>query len=147
MKLNLGSGNRPIAGYVNIDIQERVNPDVVCDVLHGLPYEDNSVDEVRSFDFLEHMPLGSQIDIITEIWRVLKGGGLFEHFTPSTDGRGAFCDPTHMSFWNILSWRYYTDDAHRSLYGIRAKFEVDTLHDVATEPGVVHTYGKMRAVK
>jgi hypothetical protein len=28
---------------------------------------------------------------------------------PSSEGKGAFCDPTHVSFWNDLSFRYYTD--------------------------------------
>ncbi len=147
VKLNLGSGNRPQKGYVNIDIQERVNPDLVCDVLAGLPYEDNSVDEVRAFDFLEHLPLGSQINTITEIWRVLNNGGLLEHFTPSTDGRGAFCDPTHLSFWNRNSWRYYTEDSHMALYGIKAKFEIIELRDILTGDNIIHTYGRLNAIK
>ena len=28
---------------------------------------------------------------------------------PSTDGRGAFQDPTHVSYWNENSFLYYTD--------------------------------------
>ena len=147
MKINLGCGHRKIEGYVNIDAQERVNPDLVCDVLGGLPYEDNSIDEVRAFDFLEHIPLGKTIGVIEEIWRVLKPEGVLEHLTPSTDGRGAFCDPTHVSFWNLLSWQYYTDDAHRDLYGIRPKFRISELRDVLTGEQVVHTYGRLHAVK
>lgn len=147
MKINLGSGPRKLDGYVNIDIQGQCNPDLCHDVLDGLPFSDNSVDEVCAFDFLEHMPVGRQIDVVTDIWRVLKPGGRFEHFTPSTDGRGAFCDPTHKSFWNIMSWRYYTDDAHRALYGIKAKFKIETLRDLITEDHVIHTHGVMRAVK
>lgn len=147
MKLNLGCGKRKLEGYLNIDIQESVDPDLCHDILNGLPLEDNSVEEVRAFDFLEHMPLGRQVDVINDIWRVLKNDGLFEHLTPSTDGRGAFCDPTHLSFWNILSWRYYTDDAHRELYNIKAKFIIEVLGDTITEDSIIHTYGKMRAVK
>jgi len=147
MKINLGSGNRPLTGWLNIDCQERVNPDLCHDILEGLPFEDSSVDEVRAFDFLEHMPIGKQIFVVTEIWRVLKKGGRFEHFTPSTDGRGAFCDPTHQSFWNILSWLYYTDDQHRALYGIEAKFKVEMLRDVLTGDHIIHTHGIMYAEK
>ena len=147
MKINLGSGKNKLDGYVNIDIQARVNPDLCHDILEGLPIGDGMVEEVRAFDFLEHMPLGSQIDVVTEIWRVLEDGGKFEHFTPSTDGRGAFCDPTHKSFWNILSWNYYTVDIYRELYGIEAKFEVETLRDVLTGDNIIHTHGVMRAIK
>jgi len=147
-KLNLGSGFRPMDGYINIDLQERCNPDMVCDVTQGLPFCDEDVAEVRAFDFLEHIPLGKSVAVIEEIWRVLVPGGLFEHMTPSTDGRGAFQDPTHLSFWNINSWLYFVDDAHRNLYGIKAKFEGE-MHDVVTNEGlrIVHTVGRLRAVK
>jgi len=100
VKINLGCGKNKQDGYVNIDIQERVKPDVVCDVLKGLPYEDSSVDEVRAFDFLEHIETIKNISVIEEIWRVLRPGGKFESFTPDAEcGQGAFQDPTHVSFW------------------------------------------------
>ena len=34
--------------------------------------------------------------------------GWFLALTPSADGRGAFQDPTHVSFWNSNSFWYYT---------------------------------------
>ena len=61
IKLNLGSGKRKLEGYVNIDNRPEVDPDVVCDVIEGLPYHDNSINEVRAFDFLEHIPIGKTI--------------------------------------------------------------------------------------
>ena len=102
IKLNLGSGYRPSEGFVNIDVNPDCEPDIVCDITYGLPYKDNEVDAIKAVDFLEHIPIGKTIFVIEEIWRVLKPGGIFEHVTPSTDGRGAFQDPTHLSFWNIL---------------------------------------------
>jgi O-antigen biosynthesis protein len=49
-------------------------------------------------------------------WRVLRLGappllaglGWLLSQTPCTNGRGAFQDPTHVSFWNSISFRYYT---------------------------------------
>jgi len=147
MKLNLGSGFRPIDGYVNIDNRPELHPDLVLDVTEGFPYEDNSVDEVRAHDFLEHIPIGKTIGVINEIWRVLKPGGVFEHLTPSSDGRGAFQDPTHVSWWNINSWFYYTDDEYRNLYGIKAKFNIGELRDINSGSRIIHTFGRMYAVK
>jgi hypothetical protein len=43
-----------------------------------------------------------------ETHRCLTPGGWILSFTPSTDGRGAFQDPTHVSFWNSNSFWYYT---------------------------------------
>lgn len=147
MKLNLGSGFRPQPGYVNIDISERCKPDLLHDITTGLPFPDDSVDEILAFDFLEHIPIGKTIGVIEEIWRVLKPGGTLEHFTPSTDGRGAFQDPTHLSFWNQNSWLYYTHDVYRNLYDIKAKFSIEFMQDYRSSDNVVHTRGLLHAVK
>jgi SAM-dependent methyltransferase len=150
VKLNLGSGHSKGDGYINIDIDKTVNPDLVLDVSKGLPYDDNSVDKVRAFDFLEHIPIGKTIFVVDEIWRVLKPGGIFEHLTPSTDGRGAFQDPTHVSFWNINSWLYFCDTSytgvHNHTYGIKSAFLVESLQDIISDNKgrVVHTHGILR---
>jgi GT2 family glycosyltransferase len=140
--LNLGCGYNHLPGFINIDSRAVVNPDLVCDVIGGLPYPDNSVDMVRADDFLEHIPIGKVIPVIEEIWRVLKPGGIFESSTPSTDGRGAFQDPTHVSFWNCNSWLYYSDPAYRNLYGIKADFEIECIEDTEPDPQwmIIHTH-------
>ena len=43
-----------------------------------------------------------------EIYRVLADGAWAFIQVPSTDGRGAWQDPTHISFWNENSFWYYT---------------------------------------
>ena len=127
-------------GYENIDSRPEVLPDVVLDVCDGLPYSDNSVDEVRAFDFLEHIPIGKTVEVIEGIWRILKPGGIFESLTPSTDGRGAFQDPTHVSFWNENSWLYYSHPAYRRLYGTKANFKIEHCQNVTSDGRIVHTH-------
>ena len=150
IKLNLGCGNDHKFGYMNIDCREECKPDRVFNIeAGGLGFlEDNSVDEIRAFDFLEHITLGRTVFVIEEIYRVLKPDGYFEHFTPSTDGRGAFQDPTHKSFWNINSWLYYTS-RQWNLYGIKALFGIIKLEDRMTSEAlkIIHTYGLMYAKK
>ena len=148
MKLNLGCGEKKIDGYENIDKDLNVEPDFCFDIEDGLPYDDNSIDEIRAYDFLEHVHPGKVVFVMNEIWRVLKPGGRFEHFTPSTDGRGAWQDPTHVSFWNYNSWFYYTNKDFRK-YGIKALFKTISLQDVITDSifNVIHTRGIMEAIK
>jgi len=69
--------------------------------------------------------------------------------TPSTDGRGAFQDPTHLSFWNLNSWFYFCPSmvSGRRFYGIKAAFQPHKLEDHKGNHGVVHTYGLMTAIK
>lgn len=147
-KLNLGCGLRKMTDYVNIDSRKETNPDMLIDVSEGLPFADDSIEEVRAYDFLAHVAPDKTIFVVEEIFRVLKAGGKFEHFTPTTDARGAFQDPTHRSFWNLNSWLYYMDDAYRALYGIKAKFKGEN-RDVATDKmrRIWHTHGVLYAVK
>jgi len=150
MKLNLGSGFRPQPDHINLDIRPEVNPDIVCNIEEGLPFKDNCLDVVMAFDVLEHIHLGKTVEAIEEIYRVLKPEGRLSVFVPSTEGRGAFQDPTHVSFWNQNSWLYYMDDAHRNLYGIKAKFTghlQDVVNNSYEQNKVVHTKGELYAVK
>jgi predicted SAM-dependent methyltransferase len=140
--INLGCGYRKLDKFINIDSRPETNPDMVLDVIEGLPFEDETVDLVAAVDFLEHIPIGKVVPVIEDIYRVLKMGGSFISVTPSTDGRGAFQDPTHVSFWNKNSWLYYMDDMYRSLYGIKAKF-VGTVEDVNTDDHVIHTHARL----
>ncbi|MHB8871221.1 MAG: class I SAM-dependent methyltransferase [Candidatus Doudnabacteria bacterium] len=146
MKINLGCGYRKIEGFINIDNREECDPDILFDISKGLTFEDNSVDHVRSFDIIEHIPIGKVMSLIEEIYRVLKPNGIWESMTPSTDGRGAFQDPTHQSFHNINSHLYWTDDAYRDLYGTKAKF-VGDIKDITSPGNVIHTYSVLKAVK
>lgn len=78
----------------------------VPDLENGIPLPDNSVGVIRANDVLQHVK--DTLKVMSEIHRVLAPGGMLLSATPSTDGRGAFQDPTHVSFWNENSFWYYT---------------------------------------
>jgi GT2 family glycosyltransferase len=139
--LNLGCGLDHIPGYVNIDNRCQVNPDLFCDITSGLPYPDSSVDYVRAYDFLEHIPPGETVGVIEEIWRVLKPGGMFESFTPDAEhGQGAFQDPHHVSFWVEGTWLYFSEPCARALYGTKAHFQIKSIERVETGNRVYHLH-------
>jgi hypothetical protein len=61
---------------------------------------------------------------MSEIHRVLADGGWVFIEVPSTDGRGAFQDPTHVTYWNENSFLYYTRSAQaRFIYNDSIKFQ------------------------
>lgn len=104
LKIDLCGGHNPPKGYKSIDIQ---NSDIIHDLNKApWPLPDNSVGLIRASDALEH--LKDPITSMKEIYRILAPGGMLLSHTPSTDGRGAFQDPTHVSFWNENSFWYYT---------------------------------------
>jgi SAM-dependent methyltransferase len=146
--LNLGCGLAKLEGYVNIDNREEVNPDVAWDLLAGIPYADNSVDMVRAYDFLEHIPPPSTVWLVEEIYRVLKPGGIFESSTPDAEhGQAAFQDPHHVSFWVENTWRYFSEDSERKLYGTKANFQIDSISRVESGNRVFHIHVIAKARK
>ena len=90
------------------------------------PIADKSVGVIRAFDAIEH--LRSPIHTMNEAYRVLAPGGFLLIQVPSTDGRGAFQDPTHVSFWNENSFWYYTRASHaRYIPESKARFQIAKL--------------------
>lgn len=125
MKLNLGCCDAAIPGFVNVDIVAGPGVDQVADLSAPWPWADNSVEYVRAWDIIEHLP--DKIMTMNEIYRVLAPGGRAEIAVPTTDGTGAFQDPTHVSFWNRRSFLYYEAgnpyrERFANSYGIRARF-------------------------
>lgn len=103
LKIDIGGGLFPKDGYKTFD-QE--GADVTCDLNDGIPLPDNSVGVINASHVIEH--LKDPIKTMSEIHRVLAHGGWAFIEVPSTDGRGAWQDPTHVSFWNENSFWYYT---------------------------------------
>ena len=104
LKVDLGGGLYPRPGYMTIDMQDA---DITCDLNDGIPLDDNSVGVINASHVIEH--LRDPIKTMREIHRVLAHGGWAFIEVPSTDGRGAWQDPTHVSFWNEHSFWYYTN--------------------------------------
>jgi glycosyltransferase involved in cell wall biosynthesis/GT2 family glycosyltransferase/SAM-dependent methyltransferase len=127
LRLNLGCGDASIAGFVNVDRFGSKNVDQIADLSQPWPWADDAVDEIRAWDVIEHLP--DKILTMNEMWRVLRPGGRAEIMVPTTDGPGAFQDPTHVSFWHRRSFLYYEAccpyrERFAESYGIRAAFRV-----------------------
>ena len=103
-KLDLGGGIDGSKLYETVDLK---GGDTKCDLNGKWCFDDNSVGVIRAYDVFEH--LKDPVHTMKELYRVLAPGGYALIQVPSTDGRGAFQDPTHVSFWNENSFLYYTD--------------------------------------
>ncbi|BCJ57536.1 glycosyltransferase [Micromonospora endophytica] len=110
LALDLGAAHNKPEGFLGLDRYAGPGVDLVCDVTKGIDLPDNSVGVVRAADFLEHIP--DKIAIFNELYRILAPNGMLLTLTPSTDGRGAFQDPTHVAFYNENSFWYFTDSAY-----------------------------------
>ena len=89
VKLNIGCGGRPLAGYINIDsdnleemkkrypTQNFPEGTKIFDYdIFNLPYEDGSVAEIRADSLIEHLSFKEESRFFLEIKRVLKKGAI-----------------------------------------------------------------------
>lgn len=81
IKLNLGCGDDYLEGFVNVDAYAEHKVDARYDVIQ-LPYEDNSIDEIRVFHVIEHFHYHDGQKALNEWFRVLKPGGRLHLETP-----------------------------------------------------------------
>ena len=76
IKLNLGSGNKLIDDYINIDISDG-------NLVYPLSdFKDESVDEIRASHILEHFSFRDTVKILIEWNRVLKLDGVIKISVP-----------------------------------------------------------------
>jgi O-antigen biosynthesis protein len=131
--LDLGGAHNSPNGYKVVDLapcppERKPNPGwYQGDALKILSHlKESSVGVIRAVDFLEHVE--DKIALFNEMYRVLAHGGMLISITPSTDGRGAFQDPTHVSYYNENSFWYYTDrDFAQYVPEITCRFQVSRL--------------------
>jgi glycosyltransferase involved in cell wall biosynthesis len=126
LALDFGAAHARPEGFIGVDCRAGPGVDLVHEFPAPLDMPDSSVGLIRAADFLEHV--ADKVAMMDEIYRILAPGGLLLSLTPSTDGRGAFQDPTHVSFWNENSFWYWTQAALRNYVpDIKGAFQVSRL--------------------
>lgn len=94
--LNLGCGNKKIAGATNLDLPHwDANK-------QPIPADDGYVDCIYAFHFLEH--LDDPIAMLAEIQRVLKPGGVANIVVPYYTSQMSAQDLSHKSVWCEETW-------------------------------------------
>ena len=139
--LDLGCGDSPrnpfeVEEVWGIDIREIDKPNVKkADlVLDAIPFIDDYFDYVTAYDFLEHIPRliyygikhNPFIEVMNEIYRVLKVGGVFLSVTPHYPYPEVFRDPTHVNIITDETFPLYFDDVNMWArnYGFTGKFKI-----------------------
>ncbi len=154
LQVDLGCGFRK-NGNLGIDVTaEGTQADLICRLgFEPIPLDDDVADTIFCRDFLEHLPKAYYsereqklrypvIDLMNEIWRVLKPGGTFTSFTPCYPAVEVHQDPTHLSVWTLESMAYFCGKFPvAKLYGVKTNFILEEnrldrfyLHAVLRKP-------------
>jgi len=119
LKLNLGCGTDKREGYINVDVREEVQPDLVIDLeREGLKrWVDNSVDEILMKDFLEHLSWRRVRWFLRECHRVLKPDGRV--FIQAPDLQAIIAkvpsDWERLSYW-IMGGQNHHANVHKTVF-------------------------------
>ena len=140
--LDVGSGPTPKDPFkakhlYGADLRSSDNNSYIkkCDfVLERLPYPDSTFDTLSAFDVVEHIPRyllieGNTtypfIELMNEIWRVLKIDGVFFMISPCFPMKQAFQDPTHVNIFTEDTIRlYFCEKAWARIYGYYGSFSL-----------------------
>lgn len=104
--LDLGCGKTKRKGTIGVDISDRHDADIIHNLnIFPYPFEKNSIDKIYIDNCLEH--LDSPLNVMEEMYRILKLNGELKVIVPYFRSRWAFIDPTHKTFYTVNSFAYY----------------------------------------
>ncbi len=145
--LDLGCGRKPRNPYkadmlYGLDLfdneESTLNQNFVyrkCNVAEEpLPFEDSFFESVSAFDFIEHIPRviyingknqNAFINLMNEIYRVLKNNGKFYAITPCYPSIATYTDPTHVNYITDRTHLYFTaPTSYAKMYNFKGEFEI-----------------------
>jgi SAM-dependent methyltransferase len=117
---SLGTGNSAILDigcgplkrkpdWIGIDLLDSEGVDLVGDIyeiVKAIPA--NSIDEIHSFHFFEHIP--DVPSLLIELQRILKPDGFIEIVVPHFSNPYFYSDYTHATFFGLYSLSYMASD-------------------------------------
>lgn len=117
IKLDLGCGNNRQPNFVTMDIRKLPNVDIVHDVTKfPYPIPANSCLMVLMSHLWEHIEPKYRVDVMNELWRIMKPDGQLLLSAPYATSFGAYQDPSHYPCPNEATFTYF--DPNYGLYGI-----------------------------
>jgi SAM-dependent methyltransferase len=144
--LDLGCGDQPFNPYqyptvsgVDLYRSEKLPNNIEFKIVNlstdKIPFNDNSFDSISAFDLLEHIPRVLQnkqgqtyfpfIELMNEVFRVLKPDGRFYALTPAYPRGEAFQDPTHVNIITNKTHTYFCGNKpYARAYGYIGNLEI-----------------------
>jgi len=139
--LDLGCGKNPKNPFnadevFGIDVRDDVNANIKrADlVIEPIPFDNKTFGYVIACDFIEHVPplvyvphrRNAFVELMSEIYRVLKMNSTFLSFTLAYPHIETFRDATHVNFITEQTFALYFDHENRwgGLYGFSAAFKI-----------------------
>lgn len=106
--LDIGCGENKQENYVGMDIRNLPGVDIVHNIeIIPWPLPDECVIRAVMFHLFEHINPAKTLQIMDELWRVMKPGGEVFIETPYGVSFEYIMDPTHCNPSNEITWQYF----------------------------------------
>ncbi|MEJ1171801.1 class I SAM-dependent methyltransferase [Variovorax sp. CCNWLW235] len=120
LRVNLGCGHVPLAGYLNVDSRDLPGVDIVAEV-GQLPFAPGELSEVFSAHLLEHFPQEKLRRVLLPYWfSLLRVGGTFKAIVPDAAGMVRAYASNEYTFDNFRQVTFggqdYNGDFHFNMF-------------------------------
>jgi predicted SAM-dependent methyltransferase len=116
-KLDVGCGENKQPGWIGMDKRKCKGVDIVHDIqVFPWPVPSNSCFQVLMSHVYEHIEPKYRLELMDELWRIIKKNGQLLLSAPYWRSMGANQDPTHYMCPNEVTFTYFDPD--KPLYGI-----------------------------
>ncbi len=106
MKINIGCGKKYDPRHVNVDLYESLVADQLMSAIN-LTFEDNTGDEIKAIQIIEHLSFFESIYALSEFYRILKSGGVLIIETPDLKRAcESYINSTNEQKKEVLGWLY-----------------------------------------
>jgi methyltransferase family protein len=117
--IDLGSSDHKQKGFLGVDKRPVKNLDLLFDIeLFPWPLPTECVDRLLCSHVLEHITPKLMLDLMDEMWRVMKPESQAYLVYPHADSFGFKQDPTHCNAMNEATFTYFTPDHPSGLYHV-----------------------------
>jgi hypothetical protein len=82
VRINFGSGPFRLDGWINVDLDPALHPDVVTDLTRGAPFATGAVDFIFTEDLIAYLGLPGLRVFLRECRRMIKPQGAMRVLTP-----------------------------------------------------------------
>lgn len=117
VQLDIGCGFNKQPGYIGMDVRAVKGVDIlhnVEDTPYPIPSE--SCRTILMSHLIEHICPKRMLDVMNELWRIMRPGGQLLIIAPYGRSDGMLQDPTHCNFVNEATFTYF--DPTQPLYQV-----------------------------
>jgi SAM-dependent methyltransferase len=137
IRLNVGSDRVQIAGFLSVDFNPDVDPDVLAEATDLSMFADDSVDEVYASHVLEHLSWKDGLKALKEWKRVLKPGAVLTVACP--DVMQVYLMYKHGATWGDYGQQVNDTYVQASAFGANLLVEeIPEMKDQYGGPGHAH---------